>query len=186
MTTPQGPPASPSGQFARQTRMLSLILVSALVMIGIALSFILTPIGELPPWWVPLAQVVAGVALHAVIGAIGYQAAPLDRGLSDSQARATAQRIFTTGQTMRFAFSESIAIISIALAFVLPHGGFLIFVGGALVALALMAVHVWPGAGPVGRIADKLEADGRPSGLREEFGLTGGPGPSSGSAIQEL
>jgi hypothetical protein len=186
MTTSPGPSgSSPSGQFARQTRMLSSILVSALVMIGIALSFVLAPVGELPPWWVPLAQVVAGVAMHAVISTIGYQAAPLDRSLSDSQARATAQRIFTTGLTMRFAFSESIAIISIALAFVLQHGGFLIFLGGALVSIVLMALHVWPGAGPVGRIADKLEADGRPSGLREEFGLIG-PDPASGSTVQEL
>ena len=181
-----GPTASSSGQFARQTRMLSIILISALVMIGLALAFVLTPVAEMPPWWVPVAQVVAGVALHAVIGAIGYRAAPLDRSLDDAAARITAQRVFTTGLTMRFAFAESIAIVSIALAFVLQHGGFLIFVGGALVSLALMAVHVWPGAGPVGRVADRLEADGRPSGLREEFGVTGGPGPASGSAIQEL
>jgi hypothetical protein len=39
-----------------------------------------------------------------------------------------------------------------------------------------MAVHVWPWARPVGKVADALEAGGKRSGLRETFGLSS-PGP---------
>ena len=55
---------------------------------------------------------------------------------------------------------------------VLTDGDLLTYLGGAVVSLVLMAVHVWPWARPVGKVADALEADGRRSGLREAFGLS--------------
>jgi hypothetical protein len=72
---------------------------------------------------------------------------------------------------LRFAVSEFIAIASIAAAFVLPDGDILTYLGGAVVSLVLMGVHVWPWARPVGKTADALEASGRASGLREAFGV---------------
>jgi hypothetical protein len=77
---------------------------------------------------------------------------------------------------MRFAIAEFVAIASVAAAFVLPDGSILTYLGGAVVSLVLMVVHVWPGARPVGKVADALEAGGRRSGLREAFGLSA-PGP---------
>ena len=77
---------------------------------------------------------------------------------------------------VRFAISESVARVSLAAAFVLPQGGFMIYAVGALVSLALMLLHVWPGSRPVGKIADVLESTGQHSHLRETFGLaTTGP-----------
>ena len=78
--------------------------------------------------------------------------------------------------TMRFAIAEFVAIASVAAAFVLPDGSTLTYLGGAVVSLALMVVHVWPGARPVGKVADALEAGGKRSGLREAFGRPA-PGP---------
>lgn len=88
--------------------------------------------------------------------------------------------MFCPTPILRFAISEFVAIASIAAAFVLPDGDVLVHVGGALVSLVLMVVHVWPWARPVGKTADALEAGGRRSGLREAFGV------SSSGPIQQL
>lgn len=76
---------------------------------------------------------------------------------------------------LRFALCELIAIASLVLAFAL-EGGILTYAIGAVVSLALMAVHVWPWSRPVTKVANALEAAGRTSHLREAFGLAA-PGP---------
>ena len=149
-------------------RVLSSSLIGALVFIGVALFFVL-PIDETPPLWVPLAQVVAGVAVHFVLETVGYRVQPLDPSLSDDDAAAAGRLRWQSAMILRFALSEFVALASIAAAFVLPDGGFVIYAVGALVSLVLMAVHVWPGARPVGRTADALEANGKASHLRETF-----------------
>ncbi len=163
-------PAPAGAPFALSTRMLAGSLMGALVFIAIALSFVL-PTDETPPVWVPFAQLVAGVGIHAVLEAIGYRAQPLAAGLSQDDATAAGQARWQSGMILRFALSESVAIASIAAAFVLPQGGFMIYAFGGLVSLVLMAVHVWPWSRPVGKAADALEASGQRSHLRETFGV---------------
>ena len=143
---------------AAQNRLVAGTLISGLLFIALALFFVL-PTDEVPPLWVPLAQLAAGVAVHALVPS-----------LDDEAAVAQGMVRYQGAMILRFALIEAIAIVSIALAFVLPEGGFLTFAGGAVVSLVLMAVHVWPWARPVGRSADALEAAGRRSGLREQFG----------------
>lgn len=171
MSTPQ--PAGTS--FALSHRILTGALMGALVLIGVVLLFVL-PIEETPPLWVPLAQVAVGVGLHLALEAVGYRTPPLDPSLDDAAAAAQATMRYQAGTILRFALCEAIAIASIAMAFVLPVGGWLIYATGAVVSLVLMWVHVWPSARPVGRFADALEAGGQRSGLREAFGLSS-PGP---------
>lgn len=171
MTTPQ--PLAPS--FALSTRILAASLMGALVVMGVALSFVLPPSGSLPVV-VPVAQVAAGVVVHFLLDAIGYRLPPLPTHLTDEEAVAQARTRWQTGMILRFAIAEFIAIASIAAAFVITDGDILVYLGGALVSLVLMGIHVWPWARPVGRTADVLEAGGRPSGLREAFGLAS-PGP---------
>lgn len=155
--------------------------MGALVFIGLACVFVL-PVDEAPPLWVPIAQVVAGIGVHTVLEAIGYHMDPLDPSLTGDDAAAQARASWQSSMIVRFALSESIAILSLALAFVLPEGGFLIYAGGALVALVLMVVHVWPWARPVGKLADQLESAGQASGLREAFGVVA----ASSGPIQRL
>ena len=169
MTTSPGAPA-----FAQSVRILSGSLMAALVFFGVALFFVLGT-EDTPPLWVPVAQVAAGVAVHVLLERIGYRIPPLDTDLSDADAQQAARARWQTSMMLRFALSEAIALVSLAAAFVLD-GGVWTYLGGAVVSLALMAVHVWPGARPVGRVADALEASGRQSHLREEFGLAA-PGP---------
>ncbi|GAA1926235.1 hypothetical protein [Nocardioides hwasunensis] len=160
---------------AAQNRLVAGTLISGLFFIALALFFVL-PTDEAPPLWVPVAQLAAGVAVHVLVETIGYRLTALDPSLDDDAATAQAMVRYQGAMIVRFALIESIAIASIALAFVLPEGGFLAFAGGAVVSLVLMGVHVWPWTRPVGRSADALEAGGRRSGVREAFGL-GGSGP---------
>lgn len=165
MSTPLAGPAP----FAMSTRILAASLMSALVVIGVALFFVL-PAPEQNATVVLLVQVAAGVAAHLLLEAVGYRTPALATQLSDEEAAAQARTRFQTLMIMRFAIAEFVAIASIAAAFVLPDGSIVTYLGGAVVSLVLMAVHVWPGARPVRKVADALEAGGRRSGLRETFG----------------
>ena len=167
-------PPSAAGSFAMSVRILSGSLMAALVFFGVALFFVLGT-EDTPPVWVPVAQVAAGVAVHLVLETIGYRMPPLDTDLSDDDAREAARARWQSSMMLRFALSEAIALASLAAAFVLD-GGVWTYLGGAVVSLALMAVHVWPWARPVDRVATALEASGRRSHLREEFGVPV-PGP---------
>ncbi|MBC2934779.1 hypothetical protein [Nocardioides sp. zg-1228] len=177
MSTPLPDPAS----FARSTRVLAATLMGGLVVVGVVLAVVLpAPVWGGEALVVLAVQVVAGVAAHLVLETIGYRTPALSTDLTDADAAARARTRWQSSMILRFAISESIAIVSIAAAFVLADGSILTYLGGAAVSLALMLVHVWPSARPVGKVAEALEADGRRSGLRESFGL------SSSGAIQRL
>lgn len=167
---PMSTPLPAAAPFALTTRVLAASLMGALVVMGVALAVVLPPEGSLSVT-VLLVQVLAGVAAHGLLEAIGYRTPPLAPDLTDEAATAQARTRWQSGMILRFAVSEFIAIASIAAAFVLPDGDILTYLGGALVSLVLMGVHVWPWARPVGRTADALEASGRASGLREAFGV---------------
>lgn len=160
------------------SKILAGTLMSALVFITFALSFVLTDWSRLPDWWVVAAILAAGVVMHVVLEAIGYRVAPLAAGETDPR---TSFARFQSAMFLRFAFAEAVALASLAFAFVLVEGGFLIFVTGAVVSMVLLAVHVWPGRRPVEKTARALEANGTRTPLRELFGHQ-----DRGGAIQEL
>jgi len=168
-TTPAQAPA-----FAQSVRILSGALMGGLVFFGIALFFVLGT-KDTPPVWLPVAQLAAGVGVHVLLESIGYRTRPLDPDLGDADAEQAARAAWQSSMMLRFALSEAIAIVSVVAAFVV-EGGILAYAVGALVSLALMAVHVWPWARPVGKVADALEAAGRRTDLREAFGVPA-PGP---------
>ncbi|MDT0215354.1 hypothetical protein Q9R29_15790 [Rothia sp. ARF10] len=168
-TTP--PPAAP---FAQSVRILAGALMAGLVFIGIAMLFVLGT-DDTPPLWLVVAQLAAGVVVHLLLESVGYRVQPLDPDLSDADAETAARARWQSTMILRFALSEAIAIASLAAAFVV-EGGILAYAVGAVVSLALMAVHVWPSARPVRKVAAALEAAGRRTTLREEFGVPA-PGP---------
>ncbi|WP_210650278.1 hypothetical protein [Nocardioides sp. SYSU D00065] len=163
-------PPPPAAGFASSNRILAGTLMGALVVIGVAVSFVL-PADTSLPIVVPVAQVAIGVAVHLLLDAFGYRLPALPTTLDAEEAAAQARGRWSSAMVLRFAIAEAVAIASLAAAFVLPDGGILVYAGGAAVSLVLMAVHVWPWERPVGKAADALEADGRASGLREVFGL---------------
>ena len=87
---------------------------------------------------------------------------------------------FTSRTIARLALCESIALASVAAAFIVDSGGYVGYLMGGAVSLVLLVVHVWPGEGTIGKTMTSLERDGARSYLREQLGL-GPVGP-----IQEL
>lgn len=175
VTTPgsaSGPQHPLGGSWVAQLRVLTLTVVGGLVVIGVALAFVL-PLDESPPSWFTVAALAAGVVLHLGLDAFGYRTTPLDPALPADRATAVAMERYRAGMILRSALCESIAVASVALAFVLPVGGFAVYGVGAGVSVALLGIHVWPGPRPVDRAATALEAHGTPSGLREALGPGG-------------
>lgn len=158
---------------AAAARSLAMALMGSMVFIVLALWFVLGAKDgglETPPVMILAGQLVAGAAIHLLIENIGYRATALSHSLEPDEVARRALAAWNTTTPLRFALSESVAIISIALAFIVPHGGFLVAAVGAVVSLVLLFVHVWPGTRPVDKLAASLERDGQPSGLRETFG----------------
>lgn len=170
---------------AASLRLMTLALIGSVGAILLALSFVLPPGDEALSPVAALVQLVAALALHVVLDRIGYAVPALDRSLDVDQATGRAMVINQQRTVFRFVFAESIFIISLALAFAgVVAGGFWVVAVGAVLALALLGVHVYPWRRPVERTAERLEADGARTRLREAFGVSGG-GPG-GPAIQEL
>lgn len=124
-----------------------------------------------PPMWLVVAQLVVGVVVFAMCETVGYRTPAIAPGASPEEARRTSQQALTSSTFVRAALCESIALVSLAVAFVIPHGGVLGYAVGAAVSIALLLVHAWPGQRVIERIATSLERDGGRSGLREAAGL---------------
>lgn len=169
----------------QQYTVLAGALMSALVFIPIALYFVLgTSDGALatPPLLLLAAPLAAGLGIHVLLENVGYRTTAITPGTPDAEARKSALTQFQSAMVLRFALAEAIALISIALGFVVSEGGYLLVLLGCATSLVLMVVHVWPGARSVNRTAASLEREGAQSRLREAFGLETRPG----GAIQEL
>jgi len=166
----------------RQVQTLAGAVMGSLVMIAIALG-IAFPEGDrfdAPPLWLVAAQVAAAVVVHILVEALGYRSTAIHQETTEAEARTIAAHAFTTGTVLRLGLCESIALASVAAAFLVDSGGYVGFLTGAAISLVLMAVHGWPGEGPIERTRTSLERDGARSYLREQLGL-GAVGP-----IQEL
>lgn len=163
----------PSNAEARPFRLLAGALMSALVVIFLAIALVMGETGGGQPPVLALAAVlVLGGMQAAMVEVAGYRLPPLSRSTAPGEATtATALHRFRDAMVLRFALSEAVAIVSIAAAFVVDSGGLLVVGLGCAISLVLLAVHVWPWRRPVERSAAALEAEGARSGLREVFGL---------------
>lgn len=121
------------------------------------------------------AQVVAGLVVHGLLEVIGYRLRPVQPGTAPEPAGRHSVAQFQGMMMLRFALSEFIAILSFAGAFIAREGGLAIYVGGMVVSLVLLAVHVWPGERPIRKSVAALERDGAASFLRDRLGLPTGP-----------
>ena len=169
----------------QSTTLLALSLMGALVIIPVAVFFVVgSEEGALdaPATALLVGIPAAGVVVHVLLEAIGYRVQAIAPGTPEDDARGQAVGRWQASMIQRFALSEAIAIVSLALCFVVEEGGYVLLLLGCATSLALMAVHVLPWSRPVGKVADALERDGARSGLREVFGTSSGPG----GAIREL
>jgi hypothetical protein len=169
----------------QQTKILAGALMGALVVIAVVTYVVFNSredVLALPPVWMVAAQVAAGLVVHALVEAVGYRAPALDPSIDRDEALRQAQASYQTLMVTRFALCESIAIASLAGAFILREGGWVGYVTGAAVSLTLMAAHVWPGSRPIDKVQTSLQRDGARVPLHEAFGLE----PKLTGPIQEL
>lgn len=166
-------------QFRQPRQILAGALMGALVVIGIALTFIFsTPggvFGDLwtkPPVMVWAVMVVLAFAPIPLINAIGYNVGALAPGLSRLEASRAALMRDQSATILRFVMCEAPAIVAVAMAFVVPGGGLWIYATVAPVSLWLMWTHVYPHPSTVARTQEALEAGGTRSYLDELYAFT--------------
>jgi hypothetical protein len=163
--------ATSSTSPAMQTlRLLVGAVVGALLVMGVALTLVLglAP----PPLWTVVLLLVLGTVLYVVLERFGYRVSPVPPSLPPEEARQVAMRAFQSTLMRRLVMAESVAIIGLALAFVVGRSAFVFYVG-ASVSILLLAVHVWPSVRSVDRVVAELERDGAHTGLRELLGFDG-------------
>lgn len=159
----------------RTFRILAGALMAALVVIGIALVFVVGSPGrdgreastEPPQLWVYLAIVALGLVMAVLVQTVGYRVPAIPPGLAPAQAHPLAFRAYQQSMILRFALSEVVAIVSIAVVFAVQSDTVLPYVVGAVIALGLMAVHVWPGTRVIDRVQRRLDRDGGRSDLAQ-------------------
>ena len=146
--------------------------MAALFVIGIAIPPELAskrnqlpkPTGSTPLW--PFVVIlVLGAIVAVAIAVVGYrtpaQSSSYDEAASPSRSIAVFQQLMF----LRFALAESVAIVSIALAFAITPPTFTIYLLGAAISFVLMLVHVWPSRRLVDKVQSVLDRDGGRSDL---------------------
>lgn len=159
----------------RRFRILAAALMGALVVIGGALSFTVgnhqtdrngNPVHtHAPGVWMYAVIVALGVVAAVLVQTFGYRIPALQPNLESSQARATALRVYQQSMFLRFALSESVAIVTIALLFAGGSNTILPYVVAALIAELLLAYHVWPSERVISRVQQRLDRNGGRSDL---------------------
>ncbi|WP_067435021.1 hypothetical protein [Nocardioides jensenii] len=163
MTTPAASPAP-----IASLRILTGALVASPIWIGVAIWFVLTddPFGS-PETWALAVVVAVGVAATGLILGVGFRAPAPSVSTGPDEAAAGALEAFRAGTMLRFALAETPILAGLALAFVTVEGGFLLYLIGAAIGLALMLTQVWPGDGVIARAQRVMERDGAQVPLRE-------------------
>lgn len=141
-------------------------MVGAIPVLTLVLWFVLGTdgIGAFPKSWPPLVVLAAAVGAYSICELVGFRTPPLEysnRPAADVQA--DAWRRFTASTFTRFAVCEAVFLISVALAFVAES--FWVVLIGAVLALPLFFLEVWPGERNQRRFAAALESGGVPSYL---------------------
>jgi hypothetical protein len=143
-------------------RVLGYSLVAAPLVILVAMYSILGSEEHAfsPPLWALLAPIALAFGSATLVGAIGYRTEAMAPGTPREDLASLALPRFQSLMILRMAFTEVVAIISIALAFVVPQGGFAVILLGVVLAEALMWWHVVPSQSQVRRVQQSLEARG--------------------------
>ncbi len=156
-------------------RILAGALMVAPVIIAVALAFVVghsstdrygNPVQtHAPGVGLYVAILVLGVVATALVQLVGYRIAPLRATLGQAEARSTAVRVYQQSMILRFALSESVMIVAIALLFADRSDTIVPYLVGAVISELLMAYHVWPSESLISRVQQRLDRDGARSDL---------------------
>lgn len=149
-------------------RVLALSLMSALVAIVVALSFVVP--AEDRTSVVPLLVALAALAAlgqHGVIGLVGYRVSPIPPATPRPEATSRAVGAWRTGMIIRFALIEAVPIAFVVVAFLAEEGGYVALLVATAAALVLAWLHVYPREATVRRVEERLDREGGRSHLWE-------------------
>lgn len=156
----------------RSVQMLALAFMSMIVVLGVVV-YLSVPDADLalPSTYVIGGQVVVGVVIALVLSTIGFRVAPITPGTAPEKAKGEALQKHQMSVILRLVLSELVALVSLALAFILTEGQVMTYVVGGVISLALMAFFAYPSAGNVRRVEASLDSAGAQSRLAETFGV---------------
>ena len=143
---------------------MTLAFMLSVVIITVAVLFVVPSAGEENEGGVPWA-VVAGVlgwavVVHLLVELVSYR---VPRAGDPVAA-------FRAGTVLRLALAQSVAVIGVALSFVVTTGSAAVMVVAALASLALLAVDAFPASRQVRRTEAALRSAGAPADLRHRLG----------------
>lgn len=156
----------------RTAQMMALAFMGMVVVLGVVV-YLSVPDADLtlPSTYVIGGQVVAGVVIGLILSTIGFRVAPITPGTDPEKAKGEALQKHQTSMTLRLALSELVALVSIALAFILTEGQVMAYVIGGAISLLLMALFAYPSAGNVRRVEASLDGAGAQSRLADTLGV---------------
>ncbi|EGD43854.1 hypothetical protein ACWZJV_04105 [Nocardioides sp. WG-D5] len=156
----------------RSVQMLALAFMSMIVVLGLVVYLSLPDADlALPSTYVIGGQVVAGVVVALILSTIGFRVAPVTPGTAPEKAKGEALQKHQMSMILRLVLSELVALVSLALAFILTEGQVMTYVIGGVISLALMALFAYPSAGNIRRVEASLDSAGAQSRLAEAFGV---------------
>lgn len=163
---------------ARTAQMMALAFMTMVVGLGVIVALSIPDADlKLPSAYVIGGQVAAGVIIAVLCSAVGFRAAPVTPGTAPEKATSEGLQKHQTSMILRLVLSEVVALVSLALAFVLTEGQLMTYVIGGAISLVLMAYFAYPSARNIRKVEASLDSAGAPSRLAEAFGV--GDGPSS-------
>ena len=163
MTIPATRPATPLR--ALQTTVGA--VMGGLVVLAVLLGGVVLGLHGYPPTWVPWVLGALAVVAHVLCTVVGYRVPAVAPTTPAREAAVAGRMAFQQSTFVRLAICEAVGVVGIALAFaVTPRTGMTVVVGVVL-SLALLLLHVWPGARVLGRVERSLDRDGGRSYLTD-------------------
>lgn len=145
-------------------------VMGSLVIMGVALWFVFTDQAEMPEvLWLGIVLLL-GAGAAGLIQSVGFRTPAIAPGATSEESARQARAAFQSGTFSRMALAEMPAIASIAVAFVAPEGGFVLYLLGAAIALGLLAAYVLPSDTTIARTQQSLEREGGRADLHAALG----------------
>jgi hypothetical protein len=109
----------------------------------------------------------AAATSHLLSRRVGFNLKPVPAGTSPDEATALARATFQASTVLRFALGDSVALVALVLSFLVQPVTWMAYLIGGALALVLLAVNVWPGAGIISKAQQQLDREGGPSFLHD-------------------
>lgn len=141
-------------------RLTAMTLVTAPLVILLAMVFVLPHDDGTAPLWAWGVVALDAVFVAGIVSTLGFRTAAIAPGTPEDEAQQVAWAALQGTTLVRCALTESVAIVALVLAFVVPEGGLLLYVVATVVSVVLSIVLSWPGDRVVDRIRESLERAG--------------------------